>query len=217
MLLFLWTILYAYLLGYTKPPILAAVLLFLPFVALGWTVSASGRPVAWEVDEVGFWRSRGKTRRLLVEWPRVTELLAHGRPGSPNAALVLRVKAPASTIRIVAGAGISLDALRTLYEASAFHLRRYGVRIQNPFGWSDTLPLVATKVTRGPKVDWAFHIGASLVLGGLVLLPGAVGQSVMETAIALATSILGGVVLVLSRVRARKHVPPPEPGYRVNE
>jgi len=50
-LLLFWAVLFGYLQAYTNPPVLATILLLLPFLALAWTLSLISRETIWETDD----------------------------------------------------------------------------------------------------------------------------------------------------------------------
>lgn len=212
-----WVMLYAYLVAYTAPPWIVSAVLLLPILALGWTLAIARRRSVWEANETGLWKRHGTESRLLAEWGHVVALEAGGRPGSPNVSLVIRTTKPNGKIRLLAGSGINRDGVRTLYEASAYYLKRRGIEGSNPFGWRNLLPLVAKKPTTGADVNWTFHAGLDLILGGAIALPESIQQTVEAQALVAGVMGLGGALLLLGIGRMRRRAGAREPEYRVNE
>lgn len=216
-LLLLWALLVAYLVGYTNPPLGVSVLLTLPFLALAWTLAATYRRVAWEANESGLSKRSGKETRVLVKWENVRAISVGSGAGPRGAVLAYRPKGRGRSVRVVAGAGIDREGVRTLYEASAYYLKRHGVLAENPFGWRDILPLTSTKPTRGERVPWIIHVAWALIVSGALAVPGSLGGSPGSLGVGLGLIAIGAAVFVLAVLRGRKHAAGPEPEYRINE
>lgn len=216
-ILALWSALYAYIVWYTHPPAAIVGLFLLPAIALIWTLRITSRPVVWEPNETGLWKHVGRESSLLIDWREVASLVVRGRPGSNNVFLVVRRKDRGRSIRIVAGAGIDRDGVRTLYEASAFYLKSRGISGENPFGWRDILPLVVTKPTKGARFNWILHSGVDALIAGVVILASVPTRAAGPLLVGLPLTAGGALIILGAKVRARKPIQSPEPRYRVNE
>lgn len=202
-----WTFLFAYLVAFTNPPVLVALLLFIPALLLAWVSSFTSKAVVWEVDERVYRKSMGT--RVLDELPlgEIQGLSVDSSP--PDRVAILRIKdhAGQERIRIVTGPSLNLDGLRVLYEALAFYCQAHGVRAANPLGWTPLAPVSAGVRTRGEPVRLIPHLSLALVLSGLtVLFTGGVAGTPVSWPYGVALIAVGGGVYARSRTGTARRV-----------
>src|SRR5436309_15175341 len=154
-----WAVLFGYLQAYTNPPLLATILLLLPFLALAWTLSLISRETVWEPDDSCIRKTFGRKTTASTAWKDVGELFVKAGPRATNASMLVVGRDGSRKMEIVAGAGLDLPGLRILYQSACAYLRVHRVEGKNPFGWPNTLPLAGTVETRSVKPNWLAHVG----------------------------------------------------------
>ena len=204
-LLLFWAVLFGYLQAYTNPPVLATILLLLPFLALAWTLSLISRETIWETDDSGIRKTFGRKTTASTAWKDVGELFVKAGPRTTNASMLVVGRDGSRKMKIVAGAGLDLPGLRTLYQSACAFLRVHRVEGKNPFGWPNTLPLAGTVETRSVKPNWLAHVGVALSTAGITTLLGAMQQGSAVTSWLGAAITLAGIgMMVLAFLRSKR-------------
>src|SRR5207247_9646101 len=144
-LMLFWAVLFGYLQAYTNPPLLATILLLLPFLALAWTLSLISRETVWETDDSGIRKTFGRKTTASTAWKDVGELFVKAGPRATNASMLVVGSDGSRKMKIVAGAGVDLPGLRILFHSASAYLSVNRDEGKNQYGKSHTLPFTYTE------------------------------------------------------------------------
>ena len=209
-----WSILFAYLVGYTDPPFAAVLLLLLPLLALAATHSLTNKGVTWEIDPTFFRKRIGD--RLLSEIPvgNIGSLLVIGTPDGSVAHLGVLDRSGIEQVRLVPGPAINLQELRIIYEGLAYYLEPYGIEGSNPFGWRPELSTREEVQAEGQHERISPHFSAALIVAGvLILITGAYFGRPVPIQYGVGITLLGvtalGIGLLTRKKRKQSSDSPP--------
>jgi len=201
-----WILLSTYLVLYTAPPLVCGILLAAPVLLLFWVSSLMTRGIVWEMDSIGYSCTRGGHVAEQVRWEEVRTLSATGAPQWSTAWMAIVDVTGKTRMKLVASYALSVEDLRTLYEAAAYYLRDVGVAATNNMGWRPNLPTSGSLAAIGERPRLLPYIAESLLVSGvLILITGSLEGGVSAPAsFGVGLIAIALAVLTVMKVRFRK-------------
>jgi len=202
----MWSILFAYLVGYTSPPFVVILLLFLPVLLLAWVLYMTNTGVSWEIDSIAFRKLIGD--RLVDEIPLrdVASVMSFGNPAEQAAILRIFDRAGKERTKLVTGPAVGFEDVRVIYETLASRTTDFGSEVANPFGWKAASHTATEYRTKGERVSLLPHFATSLIATGLLTLAtGTYAGRILPVQYGIGIAILGAAAFGASHLIRRRH------------